>query len=1150
MMASAIIAQIQSAIQTRLQTASDIVIDEGLLGIAGAGELLQATTGAGALAVSQATLTTADDVLTLRGTAAILDATAIPVEFQFSDNGGLVVNMQGRVPALTPLVTAAAGRFLKGKFTVPNGLINLRIKTVSVTVVTATRTALVVFADTGDNTVADLFTLRQPRLSLAATGLNQDSPTVVAHLDGLLVIANVLFTISGMIGDNGDFSVTPALQGLPLTVEQFVSALLNTTGVRLPTLPVSGLNLTADLDAGNVTIVATVTGSWKIPLGVNPPDLTGASITISKRGNSVTGRIDASMSLAGQSLVVQAGLPGELILSGQLPALNITDLAHGLIGPGLTIPAGVPQLRLDASQFTIRFDGDNPTFTVVTTVNSFGMVGVVVANVSGQWQVLAVFATPTDFHLSQLAPVLAPLDVLNIGAPRLTIASFDAEDFAVPAVGGVMFPSEVHKGIVLDATLSLHGHGLDFVTTLLEQNQLPLQLAAPADLATAKIAATLAGTKVLIPGVVTLEKIELAFVPTPFTVNLQSDAQVVIRGEVLPEFRITVGLADGTEKISLESVQPWVKPFGIPGLTIQKVIFDVQTAPALAYGVLGDVAIAGRTLRIACQFVTGEPDALVGELQGRLDLGDVLKDLVGFTLPPALDLSIEDFSMQIVANPLGATIGSVHFDPGLSLCGTLGILGLELLANVRINPDSGVFASGALKNKVTFGNVLSITNAAGDGPPSLLLDTTGSPMLRLNGNVTLLGLSDSIDASVDKSGFSVRLQQSDALGKYDLNTQFTSVQQFRTVGSFSFGLSATIHTDLGDLVLDTGCTGSITVSMSNGSFSLVANGQFIFAGNTLTIPTFQTTTAIDSLHSLPQQIRDLVVQKVQDVFQSILGDPDKWLAAIAANAIRDVENIAGILKNRFGKDATYIGTRLKSVLHDSSLEVGQALKGIGTAPEDIAAELRNLGDQAPNVRDTLTRLGVPADQISRILSTTFAIPHLDQIVHTDFHGDTPLIPPVNIHGDTPLIPPVNIHGDTPLIPPVNIHGDTPLIPHLDQHVDTPLVPRVNQHTDHRGPGIANHLDKRIAGHHIDQHTDVPGPHIDTHIDTPGRARIDTHTDSPGRAHIDTHTDSRGRAHVDVHTDTLGRSHIDTHTDTPGQARVDTHVNTSVHTDSP
>ena len=95
-------------------------------------------------------------------------------------------------------------------------------------------------------------------------------------------------------------------------------------------------------------------------------------------------------------------------MSGELPSLNLTDLARELAGPVLAIPAGVPGLRLEACRFTIRFGGDLPTFTVQTTVNDFGTIGVIVANVSGGWQALAVFATPADFRFSRLAPVLAP----------------------------------------------------------------------------------------------------------------------------------------------------------------------------------------------------------------------------------------------------------------------------------------------------------------------------------------------------------------------------------------------------------------------------------------------------------------------------------------------------------------------------------------------------------------------------------------------------------------------------------------------------------------------------------------------------------------------------------------------------------------------
>ena len=231
--------------------------------------------------------------------AAVLDATPIPVEIQFRDDGGLIFNLEGRVPALTPLAEAAAGRFLKGKFAVPSGLIQLRIKTVSVTVTTATRTALVVFADTGDTEVADLLTIRQPRLSLAATGLDQDSPTVVAHFEGPLVIANVLFAAKGQLGGNSGFSITPASEDLLLTTEQLLNAVLGTAIPQFPNLPVWDLQMIADLGVGDVTIVAALAGTWGVPLGVNPPELAGITITVSKMGASVIGRIEGRMSIAG-----------------------------------------------------------------------------------------------------------------------------------------------------------------------------------------------------------------------------------------------------------------------------------------------------------------------------------------------------------------------------------------------------------------------------------------------------------------------------------------------------------------------------------------------------------------------------------------------------------------------------------------------------------------------------------------------------------------------------------------------------------------------------------------------------------------------------------------------------------------------------------
>ena len=1150
-MASAILTRIKTELEARLNASSDVTIDEALLGGAAVTNLFAAVMGTASFAIEQTILTATDDLIALRGMAAVLDSTTIPVEVQFRDEGGLIVNVEGRVPAVTPLATAAAGRFLVGAFAVPQGLAKLRIKTVSATVTTSTNTSLVVFSDTGDTEVADFITVRQPKLSISATGLDQAAPAVVAQLEGLLVIANVSFVVKGQLGGVGAFSVAPANNDLLLTTEQFITGFLESAVPQFPNLPVTDLQLFADLGSSDVTITATISGSWRIPLGVNPPELTAITVTVQKKGNSITGRIVGRMTVAGQNLSVQTSIPGELTLAGDLPTLNLTDLVRDVSGPVLSIPAGIPTIQLDASHFVIRFDGSLPLLALQTTVAGFGKAVVVIAQVSDSWQALAAFIPAADWKFANLAPVLAPLDVLKIEAPKLLIASFDRDDFPIPAIDGIAISGRIRKGVALDASLSLQGKGLDFVASLIGVRELPLRLSTLNDLASAEIAATLSGTKTLVPSVLTLENVAIALTPAPFAVMLRSEALVVIDGDALPRFRIAVGVSEATQKITLETIEPWVKPFGISGLTILRVILDIQTAPTPAYGVLGDLEIAGNIIRVACQFVGSAPSALVGELQGRLSLGEVLRDLVGLGLPSVLDLSIEDFSVQIVSNPLGATIGSVHFEPGLSLRGTLGMLGLELLVNIRIRPESGVFASGALKKKVEFGNVLVISNAAGDGPPSMQLDTTSSPVLKLNGRLVLLGLAETIEASVERNGFTVKLRRELGIGRYDLDTKFESVQSFRAAGSFEFGLSATISTDLGKIVLDTGCSGSMTVTMADGSFELIADGGFTFAGNTLTLPTLKLTAAIDSLEELPPRVRDLVVAKAQDVFKSVLEDPGKWVQAIAANGIREVENVAKILKDRFGKDADFIGRQLKTVLNQSSLEVGQALKRIGEAPERIASVLCDLGDQAPNVRDTLNRIGIPADQISRIMRDTFpGIPHLDEVIHTDTHADSPVIPPVSQHTDSPVIPHVDQHTDSPVIPPVRQHTDSPVIPPVRQHTDSPFVPGVSLHTDDRGPGISNHVDRRVAGIHFDTHQDVPGPHFDAHADTPAVGHLDAHNDTPGRGHLDTHNDEPGRGHLDAHNDEATRGHLDAHNDEPGRGHVDAHGDVAVHADAP
>jgi hypothetical protein len=995
---------------------------------------------------------------------------------------------------------------------------------------------------------------------ISSTNLTAQAPSVSAVLEGLLIVANVPFQLRGQLGGSVAFSIDHASSDLGVTSEQLLHSFLGSVAPQLPTFPITDLGLHANFDANDYSLTAALVGSWTLPLGISPPTLSGLKVTIRKSSDGLQGMLEARANVAGQNAAVQAALPGDIVLSGNLPALNLTELVRAVAGPVLAVPSGVPSLRLGASRFIVRFSGATPDLAVNASVSGFGVVMVLVTQVRGGWNALAAFVPPSDWTFSRLSPLLAPIDVFQFRTPRLILSSFSADNFSIPEIAGIPFGHTVQKGVEFDASLKLGGHGLDFVGKLLGTSELPLQLLASDDLSQASVTATLGRSMELVPTVVFLQNLQLAIKPNPLSIFLQADAKVVIHGDTLPEFRLGVGLSEGSQHVVFQTIEPWVKPFGISGLTVRQVVLDVQTAPAPLYGVLGDVAVAGRVIRIACQFAGSAPTALIGELQGRLSIGDVVKDLVGINLPALIDLAIEDFSLHVVGDPLGVDIGNDHFEPGLSLRGTVGVLGLEMVVVVRIRPDQGVFAHGELKSKVQFGNVLVISDASGVAPPSMTVDTTSAQIVRISGRVSLLGLSETLDATVDRTGFSVALTQSLGIANYALHCRYESPTSFRAAGSFGFHLKAAIPTDIGKIVLDTGLTGAVAVSMVDGQFHFTAEASFTFVGTTLSIPRLTLSESIASIEDLPDRVRNLVVAQAQAIFKSTLEDAARWVHAIAAGAIVEVDNVAQILQDRFHKDADFIGRQLKTVLLRSSLEVAQSLKGIGQAPKAIATVLKNLGDQAGNIHDALKRIGVPESQISSILSDIFPSPHADFSTHVDTHADTPLIPPVHVHVDTTTppvlfhsdeqaVPHIDAHTDAPLIPPVHLHADTSATPHGDVHVDTP-GPHGDVHGDTHADAHGDHFGLHFhADSHVGPHTDFTGPPVRTHTDIPGVGHVDAHTDTAGRIHGDIHIDTAARLHIDAHTDVPG-SHADAHTDTPGTGHVDTHGDVVVHTDAP
>jgi hypothetical protein len=876
-------------------------------------------------------------------------------------------------------------------------------------------------------------------------------------------LAGISFQVTREPGAPQTFTLQ-ALPGSPGSGRILLEAILGPLPPLLPDLPFGTLTLDVDAATNSDVLRFPLVGMWAVPLGITSLEISDVVATVTEQASNLTAIVVGRCTLGGQPTQVEVKLPGAFSLSGTLAPLDLLELVESLVGPKLQIPAGVPSVRLGASQFNVKLSDQLPSLVVHSSVDDFGDVEVVISKVDGEWESLAAFALPADWTFSKLAPLLAPLDTLKIEVPRLVFSSFSSDTFEIPNLGGVKFNPEVSKGLTFLANLNLQGGVLDFVSQLFGLTELPLTLAASDAISNSVIRARLAGSKDLLPGVLTIQNFVLGIRPEPLAFEPSAEARVEILGSELPRFRVAAGmqLGAGTPQLKLVTTDPWVNPAGIQGLTIAQTGLSLKATPP-DYGVLGDVSVAGKRAELEVHFATSAPTFLKGEIPDRLALGDVVKDLVGLTIPTLIDMSIEDFKILVVAAPTD-TITGEHYDPGLMLQGTFGIVGLDMFVKVRIDPATGVFAHGALKKKVEVGNVLVVSDAAGDGPPSMTLDTTGMPMLLLTGRLGLLGLSQSINAAVDASGFEAALDQDLGIAHYKVNARYRSPNDLRAGGECRYGID--INTgpiqltpgtpSLGELKIDAGFGGSVTIEVVNQTFRGSVTGGFRWNDADFQIPPINLSVAPSSLAEIPTLVNNTIRDNAAVIFAAFLQDGGKWLKALADGLVKGVTNAAAVLRGVYNQTAQQIGDGLTNTLHKSADEVAQGLKAIGESPQSIASVLNNLGKPPEVIGNALKSIGKGANEVADALKQIGQAPEaIGNILHNVGFPDADIDGALkNVFPGLPDIgfPP---HIKPPHIKPPHINHIKP--PHVN-HIKPPHVNHIKPpHVNHIKPPHINHI---------------------------------------------------------------------------------------------
>ena len=938
-MANLIIDEIRNQVETQLATSTSVVLDEALIGISNIGELFGVVFTDSLLTLTDASVNVdGDSFLIINGNSIIFGLIPKPVVITFLDSDGLNLRLAGSIENQIRLSDIEGQLFKDFKF-LPTRLATLQFDSFSVEIIPSTETVQFTIKDQASLDLgAGFLTLEEPVLMLSGSQVTQGQPSVTLVLQGILVIAGKRFLGRGLFGSDvtgqSPFTITPITD--TLTLSNLVQNFLNISIPQLPDLAISDLQLLTDIDSNNFNFGATLE-DWDLSLGVSSLRLNSLKTEFRKDAGGLFGSIQGNTNIAGVEVTIRGNLQENLVLSGNIGQIDLSNLLENIRG-SVTIPGDFPTIQLPGGSFQIQLNTDNPVFVIGSSLSDFGLLIAVIKKISGEWQYAVAFSLPPDWKFSRLLSLLKPLDDLKITPPKLLLSSFDDDEFQFPSLPDFDTLPDLgrglQEGIVLSSTLALDGFGLNFIAVLIGRNELPLSLVIGDSIAESEVISDLEITIDVVPGVITFDEFALVIDPSPFSIAFSCTAKVIIFNEELPRFSTAVVLEETRQKIVFETEEAWITPFGISGFTINQVILDIETLPQRKFGVLGDVSISDKRIRVAAQITEGSPSGLVGELIGKLSLSEIVRDLVGLTLPPIIDISVSDFKIYIVADPLGMTIGSENFEPGLALQGLFETFGLGMFVKIKISAER-VFAEGALKDKIQLGNVFVVSNAAGDGPPQMQLDTANSPFLKISGKVFLLGLSQSIEASLDDSGFSVRIDENLGIASYGLDCKVNSLSNFRTSGLFSFGLKADIGPiqlipgglSLGKINLDTGFDGSLDLSLIDRVFSARIDGSFSFAGTSFNLPTISLSVSPNSIEEIPELVKQRIIDNAKDIFESLFNDSGKWVKAVGDGLIKIAE------------DATEKAKQVANVLRDQFQQ----------SPEQIAMQLKDIGVQADSI---------------------------------------------------------------------------------------------------------------------------------------------------------------------------------------------------------
>ncbi len=824
-----------------------------------------------------------------------------------------------------------------------------------------------------------------------------------------VVSVKVVFDVTNVIDATLSASVSSSIS-LSNVVNKYIS------GADIPAIDFTSLTMSATPASKKFSANAQLS-TWTIKAGHPNVQVKGVTLDLSYDSGTTTATVKGSVTVASNTFDVSYTMPGKFSVKGTLQSIDFKTLADALSEVAFDAPSNFPSIKLTSSTFTVNKDGGDLSISVSSTVNDWGELVLDVVDESGTWNFAAGFGSPKGWKLSQISSVFDPLNDITFENSALVIASFADGSFTFPHI---TLRDGVAKGINLQSTLDVTGSSnkvIDNVASLVKVTSVDVNAAIEDPLTDSFLDASLnAAAKILN---VTMQNPGLKLVLTP-EAELHGTFVVPVESKQLDVTGI-LSVTDTTAAFDAVATGDLTAPGGFQGVTLQQVAvqINVDFGGEIGLGLGGQLKLknVARPYTFAFVFKTGTTifnPVLLSTKIPKLDLPDIFGSVMngGITLPAALaDISFADIIIYWCDEP-GTTLP--NGDPatvGFAFHAAMDAWGWHAQGGIKMDFADN-FSGSLAMDKVDLGNgAFTLTGNSKGGGPTLAFDTT-KQSLAVSLDASVMGIDQTdIDADVSSDHLSFTLTENipGFLGT-SLAVQASNPLSFSFAANIN--LQVDVHTgpielpqtsiNLGSLHIQGGFTGSVHVSMNNGTFLLSITGGLSWQGQNWTLASPITMhTIISDITDIEHQITSHYISNAESIFNSLFDTADGYLTLVKNGVLTGGDSVLNVLWHVFG---------MVNPVKIANLLEQYGVHGDGSIHSDKA---------------------VHADTPQGPHTDSYVPPHGDANPHSD-HGSSWHHLDVGHHVDTPQGP----HGDTH-VPP---HADTN--PHLDKgiHVDAGCRP--------------------------------------------------------------------------------------------------------------